>query len=144
MALQYLSRSIGSSRPPSTVRSEEHYEEVSQQRSDLFRCVAESLCCFAWAMGEPNHCRADAGSMLVKRKRDFPLYLYDGPVAYVLVTDAAERIHQAFEAGRRAALAEVGIPTTRPILADEDSPEHCASTQFAIPSCRRIGSRFSE
>ena len=60
----------------------------------------------------------------MKRKWDFPLYLYDGPVAYVLVTDAAERIHQAFEAGRRAALA--GIPTTQPILADEDSPEHRA------------------
>jgi hypothetical protein len=80
----------------------------------------------------------------MKKKWDFPLYLYDGTVAYVLVTDAAERIHQAFEAGRRAALAEVGIPTTRPILADENSPEHHASTQFAIPSCRRIGSRFSE
>ena len=78
--------------------------------------------------GERNHCRADAGSMLVKRKRDFPLYLYDGPVAYVLVTDAADRIHQAFEAGRRAAMAEVGIPTRQPILeaADEDSPEHRA------------------
>ena len=56
----------------------------------------------------------------MKRKWDFPLYLYDGAVAYVLVTDAAERIHQ--EAG------EVGIPTTQPILeaADEDSPEHRA------------------
>jgi hypothetical protein len=63
----------------------------------------------------------------MKRKWDFPLYLYDGPVAYVLVTDAAERIHQAFEAGRRAAMAEVGT-TTQPILeaADEDSPEHRA------------------
>ena len=52
----------------------------------------------------------------MKRKWDFPLYLYDGTVAYVLVTDAAERIHQAFETGRRAAMAEVGIPTTQPIL----------------------------
>ena len=64
----------------------------------------------------------------MKRKWDFPLYLYDGPVPYVLVTDAAERIHQAFEAGRRAAMAEVGIPTTQPILeaADEDSPKYRA------------------
>ena len=64
----------------------------------------------------------------MKRKWEFPLYLYDGPVAYVLVTDAAERIHQAFETGRRAAMAEMGIPTTQPILeaADEDSPEHRA------------------
>jgi hypothetical protein len=49
--------------------------------------------------------------MLMKRKWDFPLYLYDGPVGYVLVSDAAERVYQAFEAGRRAAMAEVGIPT---------------------------------
>ena len=58
----------------------------------------------------------------MKKKWDFPQYLYDGPVAYVLVSDAAERIYQAFEAGRRAGMAEVGIPTTQLILegADED------------------------
>ena len=64
----------------------------------------------------------------MKRKWDSPLYLYDGPVAYVLVSEAAERIHQAFEAGRRAGMAEVGIPTTQPILEhqNEDSPEYRA------------------
>ena len=64
----------------------------------------------------------------MKRKSDFPLYLYDGPIAYVLASDAAERIHQAFEAGRRAGMAEVGIPATQPILeaADEDSPDYRA------------------
>ena len=56
----------------------------------------------------------------MKRKWDFPLYLYDGPVAYVLVSDAAERIHQTFEAGRRAGMAKVLE------AADEDSPEYRA------------------
>jgi hypothetical protein len=85
---------------------------------------------------ERNHCSADAGSMLMKRKWNFPLSLYDGSVAYVLVTDAAERIHQTFEAGRSAAMAEVGIPTTQPILeaADEDSPEHRADRSFPAVS----------
>ena len=46
----------------------------------------------------------------MKRKSD-SLYLYDSRIAYVLVSDAAVRIHQAIEAG-----AEVGIPTTQPIL----------------------------
>jgi hypothetical protein len=41
----------------------------------------------------------------MKRKWDFALYLYDGPVAYVLVSDAAVRIYQAIEAGR-----SVGMP----------------------------------
>ena len=70
----------------------------------------------------------------MKRKWDFPLYLYDGAEAYVLVTDAAERIHQ--EAGRRAAMGEVGIPTTQPILeaADEDSPEHRAYRAYLAVS----------
>jgi hypothetical protein len=48
------------------------------------------------------------------KKWDFPLYLYDGPVAYVLVSDAAERIQQAFEAGRKAALADLGLVRVKP------------------------------
>ena len=52
-----------------------------------------------------NHRRTDfhVGNMLMKRKWD-SLYLYDGPVAYVLVSDAAVRIHPAIEAGRSAGM----------------------------------------
>lgn len=35
--MAFLFGSVGSSRPPSTVRSEEHHEEVSRQRSDLLQ-----------------------------------------------------------------------------------------------------------
>jgi len=39
----------------------------------------------------------------MKRKWD-SLYLYDSRIAYVLVSDAAVRIHQAIEAGRSAGM----------------------------------------
>ena len=73
-----------------------------------------------------------------------PLYLYDRPIAYVLASDAAERIHQAFEAGRRAGIAEVGIPTTQPILgvADEEPPDYRADrTYIALSPHRSVASR---
>ena len=41
--------------------------------------------------------------MLMKRKWN-SLYLYDGPAAYVRVSDAAVRIQQAIEAGRSAGM----------------------------------------
>jgi len=39
----------------------------------------------------------------MKRKWD-SLYLYDSRIAYVLVSDAAVRIHRAIEAGRSAGM----------------------------------------
>jgi hypothetical protein len=70
-----------------------------------------------------NHRRTDfhVGNMLMKRKWD-SLYLYDGPVAYVLVSDAAVRIHPAIEAGRSA-----GMPKS------EFRPRNRWGSQMKIP-----------
>jgi hypothetical protein len=110
----------------------------------LFRTsVAESLGCFAWARSA-IFASAITAALISCRE-----YANEEEIGFAVPLRWPGRfvvrcIHQAIEGRQKCRHAEVGIPTTQPILgvADEDSPDYRADRAYlALSPHRSVASR---